>query len=193
MATYGHTFTSGDTLTPTKLNDARTATDIVNADISSTAAIAATKLALSPGTHIQTVQTVKTGSQVINGNVVANRIPLDDTIPQITEGAEVMTATITPTSSANKVLVRVQLSGQQVNSGQAIIALFRGASSSAIAASNGVGAIEFLDSPNTTSATTYSVRCGPEVSFIIGVNDWSSARLFGGVSASTLTLVEIQG
>jgi hypothetical protein len=33
MATYGHTFTSGDTLTPPKLNDARTVTDIVDADI----------------------------------------------------------------------------------------------------------------------------------------------------------------
>jgi hypothetical protein len=45
MATYGHTFTSGDTLTPTKLNAARTATDIVNADIAAAAAIAHTKLA----------------------------------------------------------------------------------------------------------------------------------------------------
>jgi hypothetical protein len=47
MATYGHTFTSGDTLTPPKLNDARTVTDIVDADISSSAGIAATKLAFS--------------------------------------------------------------------------------------------------------------------------------------------------
>ena len=45
MATYGHTFTSGDTLTPTKLNNARTVTDIVNADIKSDAAIAGSKLA----------------------------------------------------------------------------------------------------------------------------------------------------
>jgi hypothetical protein len=45
MATYLHTFTSGDTLTPTKLNAARTATDIVNADIKSDAAIAGTKIA----------------------------------------------------------------------------------------------------------------------------------------------------
>jgi hypothetical protein len=45
MATYGHTFTSGDTLTPTKLNNARTVTNIVNADISASAAIALSKLA----------------------------------------------------------------------------------------------------------------------------------------------------
>jgi hypothetical protein len=44
MATYGHTFTSGDTLTPTKLNAARTVTEIVNADINASAAIVGTKI-----------------------------------------------------------------------------------------------------------------------------------------------------
>jgi hypothetical protein len=57
MATYGHTFTSGDTLTPTKLNNARTATDIVNADIKSDAAIAGTKIAPAFGAQDITVST----------------------------------------------------------------------------------------------------------------------------------------
>jgi hypothetical protein len=45
MASYNYTFTSGDTVTPTKLNSARTVSDIVNADIKSDAAIALSKLA----------------------------------------------------------------------------------------------------------------------------------------------------
>jgi hypothetical protein len=45
MATYGYTFQSGDGVTPTRLNDARTVSDIVNADIKSDAAIAHSKLA----------------------------------------------------------------------------------------------------------------------------------------------------
>jgi microcystin-dependent protein len=45
MASYSYTFVSGDTVTPTKLNNARTVSDIVNADIKSDAAIAHTKLA----------------------------------------------------------------------------------------------------------------------------------------------------
>jgi len=45
MATYAYTFTSGDTVTPTKLNNARTVSEIVNADIKSDAAIAGSKLA----------------------------------------------------------------------------------------------------------------------------------------------------
>jgi hypothetical protein len=45
MAQYAFTFTSGDTVTPTKINDARTVSEIVDADIKSDAAIAGSKLA----------------------------------------------------------------------------------------------------------------------------------------------------
>jgi hypothetical protein len=45
MASYAYTFTSGDTVTPTKLNNARTISNIVNADVSATAAIAGSKIA----------------------------------------------------------------------------------------------------------------------------------------------------
>ena len=64
MATYGHTFTSGDTLTPTKLNAARTVTEIVNADINASAAIAGTKI--DPDFGAQAVDTT--------GNVTASRL-----------------------------------------------------------------------------------------------------------------------
>jgi hypothetical protein len=50
MASYNYTFTSGDTVTPTKLNSARTVSEIVNADVSATAAIAG-NFALSFGTN----------------------------------------------------------------------------------------------------------------------------------------------
>jgi hypothetical protein len=45
MAQYAYTFVSGDTVTPTKLNNARTISNIVNADVSATAAIAGSKIA----------------------------------------------------------------------------------------------------------------------------------------------------
>jgi predicted hydrolase (HD superfamily) len=64
MATYGHTFTSGDTLTPTKLNAARTVTEIVNADINASAAIVGTKI--DPDFGAQAVDTT--------GNVTASRL-----------------------------------------------------------------------------------------------------------------------
>jgi hypothetical protein len=55
MATYAYTFTSGDTVTPTKLNNARTVSEIVNADIKSDAAIAGTKVAPAFGAQDITV------------------------------------------------------------------------------------------------------------------------------------------
>jgi hypothetical protein len=57
MASYDYTFVSGDTVTPTKLNDARTVKDIVNADIASGAAIAGSKVAPAFGAQDITVST----------------------------------------------------------------------------------------------------------------------------------------
>jgi hypothetical protein len=54
MASYNYTFTSGDTVTPTKLNSARTVSEIVNADIKSDAAIAGTKIAPNFGAQALT-------------------------------------------------------------------------------------------------------------------------------------------
>jgi hypothetical protein len=62
MAQYAFTFTSGDTVTPTKLNDARTVSEIVNADIKSDAAIAGTKIAPDFGSQ----NVVTTGNALIN-------------------------------------------------------------------------------------------------------------------------------
>jgi len=55
MASYAYTFNSGDTVTPTRINDARTISDIVNADIKSDAAIAGTKVAPAFGAQDITV------------------------------------------------------------------------------------------------------------------------------------------
>jgi hypothetical protein len=57
MATYAYTFNSGDTVTPTRINDARTVSEIVNADVSATAAIAGTKVAPAFGAQDITVST----------------------------------------------------------------------------------------------------------------------------------------
>jgi hypothetical protein len=61
MASYAYTFTSGDTVTPTKLNNARTVSEIVNADVSASAAILGTKVAPDFGSQ----NVVTTGLEVI--------------------------------------------------------------------------------------------------------------------------------
>jgi hypothetical protein len=69
MASYAYTFASGDTVTPTKLNNARTVSEIVNADVSATAAIAGSKVAPNfGGQNIATTGSVSAGAgSVISG------------------------------------------------------------------------------------------------------------------------------
>jgi hypothetical protein len=70
MASYAYTFTSGDTVTPTKLNNARTVSEIVNADISATAAIAGTKIAPNFGSqNILTTGSVGIGTTSPTGKL----------------------------------------------------------------------------------------------------------------------------
>ena len=72
MASFKHTFTSGQTVTPARLNDARDVFDIVNADIKSDAAIAGTKIAPNFGSqNVVTTGSIGAGtsspSQVFHG------------------------------------------------------------------------------------------------------------------------------
>jgi hypothetical protein len=70
MAQYAYTFVSGDTVTPTKLNNARTVSNIVNADISNSAAIAGTKITPDFGS-----QNVFTSGRVFSGHNSAIETP----------------------------------------------------------------------------------------------------------------------
>jgi hypothetical protein len=74
MASYKYTFTSGDTITPARLNDARDVFDIVNADIKSDAAIAGTKI--SPNFGSQNV--VTGGITTVTGNSSQLRLLTSD-------------------------------------------------------------------------------------------------------------------
>jgi hypothetical protein len=77
MASYNYTFASGDTVTPTKLNSARTVSEIVDADVSATAALAHTKLAsitagqvlLGNGSNVPTA-TALSGDVTVNSSGV---------------------------------------------------------------------------------------------------------------------------
>lgn len=79
MASYNYTFQSGDGVTPTRLNDARTVSDIVNADIKSDAAIAFSKLAalnsaqilVGNGSNVPTAVSVTGDVTISNAGVTA--------------------------------------------------------------------------------------------------------------------------
>lgn len=129
---------------------------------------------------------------------IVSVIPWDNTIPQITEGTEILTNTITPTKSTSRIVGLVSLNGDASSTSvQTTVAVFRDSVANAIAASwakylsySTIVSFEFTDLPNTTSPVTYSVRVGPDTGTVY-INRTISGSIYGGVNRASLTLLEI--
>jgi len=107
MANYGYTFTSGDTVTPTKLNNARTVSEIVNADIASAAAIVGTKVSPNFGSQaVSTTGTATLGTLSVTGNTTLG----DATADTITLTGTVQPGVVVSGSSAGDA-VRITQTG----------------------------------------------------------------------------------
>lgn len=151
----------------------------------------------SSGNSVQVVNT-QTGA-VATGTTV---MPYDDTIPQNTEGDQYMTLTITPTNALNKLKIEVVGLFEANTAVRSVVALFQDSIANALAAANsnnvasqGIGApicFTHYMTAGTTSATTFKVRAGCESAGTITFNGAGTARRFGGVSASSITITEIQ-
>lgn len=128
-------------------------------------------------------------------------IPMDDTIPQITEGTEFMTLAITPTSTTNKLKIDVVFNGATATASiWNIVALFQDATANALAAvpryvttASGWTPITLTHymTAGTVSSTTFRVRCGGSSASTVTFNGVAAARLLGGVMASSITITEI--
>ena len=216
--TQGYTWTSGETVTPTKLNSTAAPTvavddgEITNAKLAT--GIDASKLTTGTLPIARIADGAVNNAKVADGAVVqvvsstvatvatiSAPIPFDDTIPQSTEGAELLTATITPNSNTNKVLV--QFSGFCASPSTGFSAshvLFRGSTainvtstSHSVANATTPVFIQHLDSPASGSSLTYSVRVGPSVGTVnFAYNSNGGTRRFGGAASAVLTLTEIK-
>jgi hypothetical protein len=130
--------------------------------------------------------------------VITNVIPFDNSIPQNTEGTQIISATITPTKTTSRIIGFVSLNGDaSATSVQTVVAAFRGTTANAVAATwikyiiySSLISFDFTDLPNTTSATTYYIRIGPDTGTLY-VNRQASGSLLGGSNKITLTLLEI--
>ena len=129
-------------------------------------------------------------------------IPFDDTIPQITEGNEVMTLAITPTSASSKLLVNVDVSGASNVQGNWTAALFRDSTANALAAAQTKQSdvnpdhldhlhLTWVADASSTSATTFKVRCGQTNAGDWYFNGQNASRWFGGSSNSGITIMEV--
>lgn len=146
----------------------------------------------------QVVQVVNTQSgAVATGTTI---LPADDSIPQQTEGVEVMTLAVTPTNATHKLKIEVVVFfGNSVNNWMTA-ALFQDATAGALAAGEhhvNAGLIRQITfthymTAGTTSATTFKVRIGGDAAGTTTLNGVTSARLMGGVMASSITITEVR-
>jgi len=143
------------------------------------------------------VQEVSTQDGAVNTGTTV--MVFDDTIPQNTEGDEYMTLTVTPGSLSNILEIDVVVYGSKNSSGGNLAAaLFRDSVADALAAgavridtNNVLGFITFrhrMTAPSV-SAITFKVRAGASANTFT-FNGVSSARIFGGVMASSITIKE---
>lgn len=130
---------------------------------------------------------------------IASVLPLDNSIPQLSEGSEVITLSYTPKSSTNKLLIRAIIPYTAANNSTLVSALFRSDQSSAIASTaealtnnsySGNMILEKEITAGTTSALTFSIRMGNNAGSNIYVNGYSGDRL-GSSDRATITVMEI--
>lgn len=127
-------------------------------------------------------------------------LPNDDTIPQNTEGTEVLTGSITPTNVNNKLVIEFTgwLGG---NSDLAGVALFQDSIADAIAASiawgengglieGGQVTLRHEMVAGTTSPTTFKIRAGAPLTTTYLNADSGGTRKYGGVMRAVLTIRE---
>lgn len=156
----------------------------------------ATWAAVSSSKIIQIVNT-QTGT-VATGTTT---IPFDNTIPQNTEGNQVMTLAITPTNASNILYIDIVVIGCNSQAGlQAnTAALFQDSTANALAAvfSNSAAAsattftyLRHKMVAGTISSTTFKVRWGGNAAGTATFNGQVSAGIYGGVLASSITITE---
>lgn len=144
------------------------------------------RTAMPSGSVIQTV-TKETTSQ--------------ETVQSVTATDTALTLSITPTKSNSKIFVLASFNAGSSNSADAcFLSLFRGSTKltaqggtfGAAAAAYGSSCLSVLDSPNTTSAMTYTVKLNGNN----GTHDVYLNTNYGGTSPDEkghLTLMEIAG
>jgi hypothetical protein len=169
---------------------------IVNADINASAAIAGTKLS-GAGKVLQVLSTTKTDTFATNPN---------STFIDVTG----LSVSITPSSASNKILIQISISGGgTIATNIAHFRLVRDSTAICLgdAASNRTrgfaNAIDsdanaqehvsglFLDSPNTTSSTTYKIQTFSNDIVYVNKSANDTDASTRSRTASTITVMEI--
>jgi len=139
-------------------------------------------------------------SELTTSGTTTATIPYDTSIPQQTEGAEILTCSITPTRADSNLLITIRTYlSETVNTGTQVVgALFRDATADAIAtglavdSSTSINASEVfiqIRVPSTsTTATTFKLRVGND----IGSCRWNGRLATQYYGSTNLTSIHIQ-
>lgn len=156
---------------------------------------------LAAGTLVQRSTATDGTWATVNG--ATEQIPGDDTIPQATEGHQVIACTITPKSATNILRITARIGGLQTAAANTtvVLALFRDGGADAIAAGMYEGdastnysyQITWEVTAGSVAATTFRLRLGPTSNCNLYLHGASGGRLFGGVMRSIMTIDEIKG
>jgi len=143
------------------------------------------------------IQQLRTStSSVITCNTA---VPIDNTIPQITEGNQVLTLAITPKNASNILMIEAYIQGTIGAANTIVMALFVDSTANALACSffgiatnfNTQFSVRYYLAAGSTSARTYRLRVGPQSStfYVNGAN--GGGALFGGVMRSYMFITEM--
>lgn len=142
--------------------------------------------------------------QVVTTNFAAvatgtTTTPLDDTIPQITEGTEFMTQAITPKSATNVLVIEAIIVAAATGVNFITVALHQDAVANALAAvpvqidaANTVhpAPLGHTMAAGTTSATTFRIRIGPNSADTVTFNGRAGGRVYGAITKSFIKITE---
>lgn len=126
-------------------------------------------------------------------------IPLDDTVPQNTEGDQYMSQAITPKSTTNILEIECLWYGASSATASVILALFQDTTAGALAASAVVIptanyrctiALRHTMVAGTVASTTFKLRAGNNAGATLTFNGSSGSREFGAITKSSITVTE---
>lgn len=144
-----------------------------------------------------TAATTRLVKRTHNSNTTASTgttvLPLDNTIPQNTEGDLIVTVNHTPLSAANTLRITVSYY-MSASAGVPAIALFQDSIANALSARAGVSSavttLIYETTASTTSQIAFKVRAGVTSAGTLTINGSGGTRQFGGVLNSTVTIEE---
>ena len=147
------------------------------------------------GAILQVIRNDKNTYQTVSAT-----IPEDDSIPQSTEGTEIITVSITPQSAVSRLRVTVHIPFTKNFATAAFATLFKDSETDARAVaatwqdSNGMYntfSIDYEMVAGTTSPVTFKVRVGSVSAQTINLCGYVSGRLFGGIWKYSMQVQEI--